>query len=268
MSSTQDSLKKELTHIKTTLHHCQFPSWALNQWEHKFNQTQPTTAQDNNSNSSNSNKCKATIVVPYIKKTAEKFKRLCKNRGIQVHFRGTNTLRTALGNPKDKDPKSNQTDIIYKYQCPHIQCTSSCIGESGRSLGERVKEHFKAPFSIHHTHCHHRTSHGPQPIQHSAQGGKQPFQDHQRGYVHMCAGPSLKQELRQIPAATHMGQPPTSLNHIPTQANTTTNYQHITPHWFPLPTSPQCPFPPSHYPFKWGAYFFLLFPMVSKHIHP
>ena len=144
VSSTQDNLKKELTHIKTALHHCQFPSWALNQWEHKFNQTQPPTAQDNNSNnnsnSSNSNKYKATIVVRYINKTAEKFKRLCKNRGIQVHFRGTNTLRTALGNPKDKDPKSNQTGIIYKYQCPHIQCTSSYIGESGRFLGERVKD--------------------------------------------------------------------------------------------------------------------------------
>ena len=150
VSSTQDNLQKELTHIKTALHHCQFPSRALNQWEHKFNKTQPPTAQGNNSNSSNSNKYKATIVVPYINKTAEKFKRLCKNRGIQVHFRGTNTLRTALGNPKDKDLKANQTGIIYKYQCPNIQCTSSYIGESGRSLGERVKEHFKAPSPIHH----------------------------------------------------------------------------------------------------------------------
>ena len=154
VSSTQDSLQKELSHIKTALQHCQFPSWALNQWEHKFNHTQPPTAQDNSSNnnssSSNSNKYKATIVVPYINKKSEKFKRLCKNRGIQVHFRSTNTLRTALRNPKDKDPKSNQTGIIYKYQCPHIQCTSSYIGESGRSLGERVKEHFKAPSPIHH----------------------------------------------------------------------------------------------------------------------
>ena len=157
VSSTQENLEKELTHIKTALHHCQFPSWALNQWEHKFNQPQPPAApansnnnNNNNNNSSNSNKYKGTIVVPYMNKTAEKFKRLCKSRGIQVHFKGTNTLRTALGNPKDKDPKTNQTGIIYKYQCPHIHCTSSYIGESGRSLGERVKEHFKAPSPIHH----------------------------------------------------------------------------------------------------------------------
>ena len=149
VSSTQDNLEKELTHIKTGLHHCQFPSWALNQWEHKFNQPQPPAAPANsninNNNSCNSNKYKATIVVPYINKTTEKFKRQCKRRGIQVHFKGTNTLRIALGNPKDKDPKTNQTGIIYKCQCPHIHCTSSHIGESGRSLGKRVKEHFKAP---------------------------------------------------------------------------------------------------------------------------
>ena len=153
VSSTQDNLEKELTHIKTVLQHCQFPSWALNQWEHKFNQPQPPAApanNNNNNNSSNSNKYKATIVAPYINKTGEKFKRLCKSRGIKVHFKGTNTLGPALGNPKYKDPKTNQTGIIYKYQCPHIHCTRSYIGESGRSLGERVKEHFKAPSPIHH----------------------------------------------------------------------------------------------------------------------
>ena len=82
--------------------------------------------------------------------TGEKFKKLCKKKGIQVHFKGTNTLRTALGNLKDKDPQNNQTGIIYHYKCPQINCPSVYIGKSGRSLGERVKEHFKAPFPIYH----------------------------------------------------------------------------------------------------------------------
>ena len=72
-----------------------------------------------------------------------------KRKGIQVHFKGSNTFRTALGNPKDKDPKANQTGIIYHYHCPRINCTSSYIGESGRTLGDRIKEHFKAPSPIH-----------------------------------------------------------------------------------------------------------------------
>ena len=145
VSSTQDHLDEELLHIKTALHHCQFPAWALNQWEHKFNHPNQASTTNTNNNPTNNNNYKTTIVVLYISNTADKFKKLCKRRGIQVHFKGTNTLRTALGNPKDKDPKANQTGVIYQYQCPHINCSSSYIGESDRSLGERVKEHLKTP---------------------------------------------------------------------------------------------------------------------------
>ena len=33
VSSSQDSMDKELEHIKSAIKHCQFPSWALNQWQ-------------------------------------------------------------------------------------------------------------------------------------------------------------------------------------------------------------------------------------------
>ena len=171
VSSSQDKMDRELKHIRTALQHFQFPSWALNQWQHKFThpnqQPTSTTNTSNNNSSADNNKNKATIVVPYIPSTGEIFKKLCKRKGIQVHFKGTNTLRTALGNPKDKDLQNNQTGIIYHYKCPHINCPSAYIGESGRSLGEGVKEHFKAPP---HTppQYHDRTSHGLKPVQHSA----------------------------------------------------------------------------------------------------
>ena len=100
--------------------------------------------QDNNPNKRN-----ITLVVPFIPGTSEKFKILCKAKGIQVHYKGTNTLRTMLGNPKDKDPKSNKSGIIYHYKCPHINCPDAYIGESGRALGDWVKEHLKAPSPIH-----------------------------------------------------------------------------------------------------------------------
>ena len=149
VSSTQDKMDRELQHIRTALQHCQFPDWALNQWQHKFtNPNQPTTTTTNNNNNNNppaNNKKNITIVVPYMPNTGEKFRKLCKKKGIQVHFKGTNTLRTALGNPKDKDPKNNQTRIIYHYQYCQTNCPSAYIGESGRSLGERVREHFKVP---------------------------------------------------------------------------------------------------------------------------
>ena len=148
VSSTQDQLDRELSHIKSALHQCQFPDWALNQWHQKFiNPNQPNNNSNPNNNPQDNinNKRNITIVVPYMPGTGDKFRKLCKRKGIQVHFKVTNTLRTMLGNPKDKDPQNNQTGIIYHYKCPQINCPSAYIGESGRSFWERVKEHFKAP---------------------------------------------------------------------------------------------------------------------------
>ena len=129
----------------------EYRNHSLNQWHLKLTQSHQQSNNNTNTtnNPSNNTKNKATIVVPYIPNTSKKFIKLCKRKGIQVHFKGTNTLRTVLGNPKDKDPISNQTGIIYHYQCPHINCPSVYIGESGRTLGDRVKEHFKAPSPIH-----------------------------------------------------------------------------------------------------------------------
>ena len=132
-SSSQERLEQELQLIKTPLQVCQFPNWALNQWHHKFT-NQPTNRNNNNNNhqDNNPNKRNITIVIPFIPGTSEKFMKLCKIR----EYKGTNTLRTLLGNPKDKDPKSNQTGIVYHYKCPQINCSSAYIGESGRSLGD------------------------------------------------------------------------------------------------------------------------------------
>ena len=76
VSSTQASMDKELDHIKTALKHCQFPSWALNQWQHRFNQSQQQSYNPSNNNiPTDRTKNKATIVVPYIPNTSEKFKK-------------------------------------------------------------------------------------------------------------------------------------------------------------------------------------------------
>ena len=249
MSSTQENLDKEQLHIKTALHHCQLPAWALNQWQHKFNhpnQAPASNTTNTNSNPTNNSNYKTTIVVPYNPKTADKFKKLCKRRGIQVHFKGTNTLRTALGNPKDKDPKTKQTGIIYQYQCPHINCPSSYIGESGRSLGERVKEHFKAPSPI---HLHSTTTgHPMDPNQFNIVHKEVNSQSRTiKEAMFICIQDPPQQKSGQVSTTAHMGPALTCITNVPVQANTAANnyINPITPYWYtPYFHSPSC------YPFK------------------
>ena len=89
------------------------------------------------------------MVIPYIKGLEEKFKRVCNKQGFQVHFKGTHTVKQLLMVPKDKDPKLTKNGIIYRYKCPSINCPEQYIGESGRSPGQRCKEHLKGPSPIH-----------------------------------------------------------------------------------------------------------------------
>ena len=271
VSSTQDSMDKELDHIKTSLKHCQFPSWALNQWHHRFNQSQQHS--NNPSNNPNINnptdkpKNKATIIVPYIPNTSEKFKKVCQRKGIQVHFKGSNTLGTALGNPKDKDPKTNQTGIIYHYQCPFINCASSYIGESGRTLGDRIKEHFKAPSPIHlHSST---TGHFMDPNQFSIvhkEVNSQPRTIKEAMFI-CVQDPPLNRNLGKYQHPhiwDHLLQASPTLQHKPTNlpSNTTTTLTRLL-----VPTSPSYHFHTLLLTPKWGAHQFF-FPMVSTHVYP
>ena len=191
-------------------------------------------------------------------KHRRKFRKLCKKKGIQVHFKGTNTLRTALGNPKDKDPKNNQTGIIYHYQCPQINCPSAYIGESGRSLGERVKEHFKAPSPIHL--CSSTTGHPMDPEQFNIvhkDGNSHSMTIKEAMFICM-QDPTLKRNLGkyQLPHIwDHLLLASPTLQCKPSSIPTTPTP--ITPPLVPLS-------PSSHCPYWQGAHTF----MVSTHVCP
>ena len=43
--------------------------------------------------------------------------------------------------PKDPVPDAQKTDIIYHWKCPGHNCTAEYIGETNRSLKEKVSDH-------------------------------------------------------------------------------------------------------------------------------
>ena len=60
----------------------------------------------------------------------------------------TNDLKNILVSPKDKSEMANNNSIIYSYRCGEIDCNEEYIGESGRTFGERFREHLKTPSPI------------------------------------------------------------------------------------------------------------------------
>ena len=157
VSSNQHTLHQEQELIGGALLACNFPLWSLNGTLTKFNSkynsgSTHTTNQDhqNNSNNTGSNKKNISIVVPYMKDLSEKFQKTCNSIGIQVHFKGTNINKSLLMASKDKDNKIQKSGVIYWFKCPHSNYHEKYIGESGRSFGERLKEHLRAPSPIYH----------------------------------------------------------------------------------------------------------------------
>ena len=88
------------------------------------------------------------MVVPYFKGVSESLKKICGKHGVQVYFKGGNTIKTLLVAPKDKDPILRKSGVIYRFKCGRVDCDEEYIGESSRSFGERFKEHQKAPSPI------------------------------------------------------------------------------------------------------------------------
>ena len=50
-------------------------------------------------------------------------------------------IKSLLMHPKDPILDAQKTDIIYHWKCPANNCTAEYIGETNRSLKERVSDH-------------------------------------------------------------------------------------------------------------------------------
>ena len=91
-----------MEHIRKVLQACNLLSLALHTLQKKFNHEhnihngQTTTDNQPNNNNNGSNNKNISIVVTYIHGLWERFKRTCNNLGIQVHFKGTYTIKTLL----------------------------------------------------------------------------------------------------------------------------------------------------------------------------
>ena len=152
--STPELAEQELHHLENVLGQCKYPIWAIRKIFKKCQQKKKKQTPKNKY------PAKCHIVVPYSQGIGESVKNICKKHGVDVHFKGGQTLKNILVSPKDKDNITSKSSVIYSYTCGEIDCDEEYIGESGRTFGERFKEHLKAPSPIflHQNNSGHETT--------------------------------------------------------------------------------------------------------------
>ena len=155
------------------------------------------------SNTSSSNK-NISMVVTYTRGLSGRFKKTCNSLGIQVHFKGSNTIHTFLMTPKDKDNTCQKCGIIYWFQCPHADFPRIHRGIR-KDLWGQTWGTSPSPIPYSSTQPYHRTSSGFATFDYRGRGGTVCHQDHKGGHVHLSKWPIPQQEPEETLATPQMG---------------------------------------------------------------
>ena len=146
--STQQLLDEEEYHLQKVLTENKYPNWAHKRVKNKIKAPtkQDLKRREHTSNIRGQNK--PYMILPYVRCLNESMKNICSKHGVQVHYKGGNTIKGFLMAPKDKDHITMKSGIIYRFKCQRVDCDDEYIGESSGMFGERFKEHLKAPSPI------------------------------------------------------------------------------------------------------------------------
>ena len=129
--STDEFKKQELEHVKQALAANGYQPWMLKIPKKK-------TKVNNTSERSKPSRS-PPIALPYIKGLSENIQRLFRSHNISSYHKPFNTLRNNLVKPKDNIPKEQQCGVVYHITCK--DCNNTYVGETGRNVGTRFKEH-------------------------------------------------------------------------------------------------------------------------------
>ena len=142
--STDEHLKEKLEHIRTLCHHRNdYPLWVINKFIDDIKKI-PSA----NENDSSSNDKIHRLLLPY---QGDKGSNLLKSMKRHVsklvpeHAKLEITFTVKKLNScfslKDKTSFDHQHDLIYYVNCTKPSCRDDFIGETGRRIIERIKDH-------------------------------------------------------------------------------------------------------------------------------
>ena len=132
--SSSDNLESELKHLNDVFDVNNYPKPFVKSVIEQAMASEITTER---SDTDDDNKVIATI--PYVKGTSERIARILRPHDITVAHKPSTTLRDVLTKVKDPSPINSRAGAVYKIPC--AECPASYVGETGRTLECRIKEH-------------------------------------------------------------------------------------------------------------------------------
>ncbi|XP_076064448.1 uncharacterized protein LOC143038794 [Oratosquilla oratoria] len=125
--STDDSRRTERSHLKKGFRDNGYPNSMVKRW----------TARQTNVKIDDRRPDAPRVTVPYLKGASEVEARLLRKHGLEVAHKPRNTLHGALTKVKDTESQSDRIGVVY-------DCETHCVGETGKRLATRLKEHQRA----------------------------------------------------------------------------------------------------------------------------
>lgn len=125
---------QEIQHVSNVLQTNGYPLSRINKISHKVrNPKMPTQ------NSSPSDVSPAFVSIPYISGVSERISRIFRKYDVNIAHQPSRKLRNELCHLKDKRSVGERAGVVYQLDCK--DCDAKYVGETGRQLQDRMKEH-------------------------------------------------------------------------------------------------------------------------------
>ena len=124
-----------MDHLHKVLQDNHYPAWF-------FQQGKPQQITNKKPNLSTGKFIEgARVIILYIKGLSEQYRYTLAKYKVRGFFKGTSTIKSLLIHLKGPIPDTQKTDIIYHWKHPANNYTAEYIGETNRSLKERVSDY-------------------------------------------------------------------------------------------------------------------------------
>ena len=135
---TDEEDRKKEQHIAEALTKCGYSRWSFEKVKDQIEKKKERGKERKKKDSEGS---KGLVILSYVKGVTEGVTRIINKHKVSTAVKPLQTIRNMLVHPKDKQENLDKCEVVYRIPCK--SCDSVYVGETGRKLGTRVKEHKK-----------------------------------------------------------------------------------------------------------------------------